>query len=218
MRAFVTASLACAASLAAVPALGQAPGDDRQFYVGADLGLSRMDQPDIVGVANSSDEDAFSWSLRFGYRFNRFFSLEGGYADLGDFDYEFRGACTMQFPSTCGSTGDTRTSVDGFLVNAVGTVPIGRRFLLTGSVGALYREVEYSAPASSIGPHFSSTEGTAWRVGIGAAFPLNERLEIGLDLVHYMDVGVAFDMSSGNLHTVDDGDATSVTLGLRLWF
>ena len=63
-----------------------------------------------------------------------------------------------------------------------------------------------------------SSEGAAWRVGIGLGVPINERLEIGLDLVHYVDIGVDFDMSTGNLRTVDDGEATSLSLGLRWLF
>lgn len=218
MHKLIPALLAGVASLAASTAFGQSSGADRHFYLGADLGPARMDQPDIVGVAEPSDENAFSWSLKVGYRFNPYFSLEAGYLDLGEFEHDFRGACTMQFPSNCGGAGDTRTSVDGFLVNAAGSLPVSEHLQLRGSVGAIHRKVEYSAPTSNIGPRSSSSEGTAWRIGLGLGIPINERLEIGLDLVHYPDVGVAFDMSSGALRTQDDGDATSLTFGMRLLF
>jgi OmpA-OmpF porin, OOP family len=217
MRQSVAVSLVSIGFLVSAAACARPADGDAHFYLGADLGQTRMDQPDVIGFTDSQDDESFTWSLKLGYRFNRHFALEGGYTDFGEFHRE-PGACLAVFPSVCFGSGDTSTSVDGFVLDAVGFWPVTEHLLLSGSAGVVYRTLDYHARYANVGPNSASRDGTAWKLGIGFGVPINDRLETRLDFAHYWDMGVDFDTSSGNLQTVDSGDATSVTVGLRWLF
>ena len=57
------------------------------WYVGVEAGQSKLDRHDFIGVV-SQDDSSEAWSVLAGYRCSRYFSLEGGYTDLGDFEDE----------------------------------------------------------------------------------------------------------------------------------
>jgi len=217
MRKSILVAVAPMGCLMAAAACAQPADGEARFYLGVDLGQTRMEQPDVIGFTPSQDDESFTWSFKLGYRFNRYLAVEGGYADFGEFHRE-PGACLAVFPTACFGSGYTTTSVDGFLLDAVGSWPVAEHLLLTGSAGVVYRTLDYHAPYSNVGPNSASRDGTAWKLGIGFGVPINDRLETRLDFAHYWDMGVDFDTSSGNLQTVDSGDATSVTVGLRWLF
>src|SRR5262245_2776794 len=202
----------------ATTAFSQSPGADRHFYVGVDLGLAKMQRVEIFGNGlESADDESFTGSVKFGYRFNRHFSLETGYADLGKFETTLGGLCLTSLPPVCSGPIGTRMTVDGFLLNAIGAWPLSERFRLTGSAGAIYRKAEFSLDNRLPGQGRYTREGTAWKVGLGAGFPISDRLDLSVDLEHYLDAGLDLD-ASGEPHTVDAGDATSLTLGIRWRF
>ena len=64
------------ASLIALPAAA-----DDGFYIGASLGRSGIDTGDVSQITVSSDANSYKGFL--GYRFLKFFAVEGAYADLG---------------------------------------------------------------------------------------------------------------------------------------
>ncbi|TMH30433.1 MAG: hypothetical protein E6H63_05105, partial [Betaproteobacteria bacterium] len=71
--------------------------DKAGWYAGVDLGRSRLgvNGSDVdgalanQGVAGSSsiDNTGTAYGVNGGYRFNRYFALEGAYERLGSFDY-----------------------------------------------------------------------------------------------------------------------------------
>jgi hypothetical protein len=148
-----------AAAACAQPADGEA-----RFYLGVDLGQTRMEQPDVIGFTPSQDDESFTWSFKLGYRFNRYFAVEGGYADFGEFHRE-PGACLAVFPSACFGSGYTTTSVDGFLLDAVGSWPVAEHLLLSGSAGVVYRTLDYHAPYSKCRAEFGLSRWHGMAVG-----------------------------------------------------
>src|SRR5690348_9359448 len=106
MRQSFAVALASIVCLFAAPAGAQPADGEAHFYLGADLGQTRMDLPDVIGFTSPQDDQSFTWSLRLGYRFNRYFAVEGGYTDFGDF-HRGPGACLAVFPSTCFGPGNT---------------------------------------------------------------------------------------------------------------
>jgi hypothetical protein len=207
--------LALLACLVAASAYGQA---DRHFFVGASIGQSKLDRSHVFGnPVQSSDDESETWSLAVGYRFNRYFTLEGGYSDLGSYEVTYEGLCLASLPPICGGPVPARTETDGFFANAIGTWPVTSHFQLSANIGMVYREVQFRATAS--GDNMWSTEGTVWKLGVGAGFPINDRLEITLDVSQYLDLGLDLVTPIGGTpHTVDSGDATAVTVGARWVF
>jgi hypothetical protein len=211
---FLSGSLACVMCAAA---LGQGAGS-RHFYVEAAIGQSELDRNHVIdNPVRSADDESETWSIGLGYRVNRYFALGVGYADLGSYALELEGLCLMSLPPVCGGPVSARTEVDGFFATATGSWPVAKHFVLSASAGAIYRNVEFSTVPSGINMY--SAEGTVWKFGIGFAIPINDRVEIGLDVTRYLDLGL--DLVTpipGEPYTVDSGDATAVTIGARWLF
>ena len=215
MKPRLRVPLALLACLVAASAFGQA---NRPFYVGAAVGQSKLDRSHVIdNPVMSSDEESETWALAVGYRFSRYFALEGGYSDLGSYALELEGLCLASLPPICGGPISARTEVDGFFANALGTWPVAEHFLLSAKVGLVYREVEFKT--TTTGENMWSAEGTVWKFGIGAGFPINDRVEITLDVSHYLDLGLDLVTPiESPPHTVDSGDATAVTVRVRWMF
>jgi OOP family OmpA-OmpF porin len=86
------------ALLISAPAFSQSElsEDDSFFYCGPALGKSWADVDQLQASRTvltdswhvSHDEQSFALRFFAGYQFNRFIALEGGYFNLGKFDYE----------------------------------------------------------------------------------------------------------------------------------
>jgi hypothetical protein len=211
---FVSGSLACVVCAAA---LGQGPGS-RHFYVEAAIGQSRLDRTHVLdNPVHSADDESETWSIGLGYRFNQYFALGVGYSDLGSYALELEGLCLTSLPPICGGPISARTEIDGFFANATGSWPVAEHFVLRASAGAIYRDVEFRTIQSL--ETMYAAQGTVWKLGIGFAIPVNDRVEIGLDITRYLDLGLDLETPiPGEPHTVDSGDATAVTLGARWLF
>ena len=115
--------LALAGSTLGGQALAQpAPG----WYVGGNVGRATTDfDQRFIGVPagtvtgiNDDDSDT-AWKLFGGYQFHRNFAVEGGYFDLGRYDYGY----TTGAGAFSGST-----RLQGLNLDLVGTLPLTDRF------------------------------------------------------------------------------------------
>ena len=183
--------------LAAAGTCAQDADGQRKLYVGLDVGQPNLDREAAFYEVSDFDDTSTAYTMRVGYRFNRYFALEGGYTDLGDFDATIPVACIPEV--TCPAVGMS-TSIQGFLFNAVGIWPLGEHFALNASGGLIYREFEVrtTSPGAILGSDGSDTA-SIMKFGIGAGVPINEHLEIALDLTHYRDIGLGFDLHFGQL-------------------
>ena len=105
-------------------------------YVGLDIGDSRASG----GLSGSeTTESSTGFALRFGYQFNRYLAAEIGYADFGDFTFEYRPTannCPNRPPGGCDI--DTSTTLRGPLINVVGLIPVSERSTLKARAGVFY--------------------------------------------------------------------------------
>ena len=124
---FGTSSLALLVVLASQVALAQENG----WYGGISGGEARAEMKDdpIVAALRTQgystsqlelDYRAMTAKIFGGYSFNRYFAVEGGYFDHGDFDYAAR---VVPFAERQGEA-----SINGFSLDLVGTLPLGANF------------------------------------------------------------------------------------------
>ncbi|MGD8377839.1 MAG: outer membrane beta-barrel protein [Acidobacteriota bacterium] len=119
------------------------------FNLGASIGQSDLEDDRLQGF-NDGD---FAWKAFVGFRFFKFFGVEGGYQDFGS-------------PSQS-LAGQTATySVDGWDVWAVGILPI-KKFELFGKVGILYGDYRWTINDAS---GHSSESDLGYGIGIGWTF------------------------------------------------
>jgi OmpA-OmpF porin, OOP family len=199
-------------SVANVPQSATAGG----WYAGLDVGLSEADAEisSLFGVAATTDDaDASSsgFRLRFGYQFIRYIAVEVGYADFGDFDYEFEPTtCPVSDPAPCPFR--TTTSMSGVQVDAVGTLPIGERWSINGRVGWARTSVKNSELATA-GIDRSTTK-DGFHVGIGAGYRLNDHWDLLFDYTKYEQLDLGLDLG-GAYGSYDFGDARLTSLGIN---
>jgi len=197
----------------AVLTAGQANAADRGFYVGLDVGQSRMDRDAALYNASQADTTSSTFTLLAGYRFSRHFELEGGYSDLGDFSATIPPLCVG---GACSSE-HVAVSINGIMVNAVGMLPLAEHFGLRASAGAILRR--FKIVQSSQFDSFSQTDdGTVFKFGVGLAVPFNDHLEVDLNYTWYHEIGYGVDLMSGNSGTFNVPESRVAAIGMSYRF
>jgi OOP family OmpA-OmpF porin len=160
-------------ALASVTATGSVAAQHRGYYLGVgagatDWGSDPTSFDDGTLTAWAIDPDDEGWKLYAGFRFSKYFGVEGGWADIGSVG--FRGQSSGCVPATdcfypAGPVSYTR-SADGFFGMAVAMWPIATIDVL-GKIGFLGvdLEVQPQDPAALLGSSLSKTE-TAWGFGL----------------------------------------------------
>ncbi len=122
-----------------------ARAQDSGWYLGANVGQSRAKIDDAritsgllgsgLGVTTLQDHDKDTGFKVFGgYEFNRWFSLEGGYFDLGKMGYT---AATLP-----GGTLEGQIKVQGVNLDAVLNIPLTEKFSVFGRAGVIYADAK----------------------------------------------------------------------------
>jgi OmpA-OmpF porin, OOP family len=132
------AILAMAAALVADPAAAQG-SDESGLYLGGSAGYSQY-KDTCKNLFIPCDGNDTGWRFFGGYQFNRNWSLELGYADLG----EAEGAG----PIPAGGNATFRTRSYAFDLTGIGSVFLTQRLSLFGRLGAYMgrttREIEFT--------------------------------------------------------------------------
>ena len=136
----------------------------------------------VAGATRSSLSEAGAsagYKLYGRYQFNRILALEGGYADLGNFDA--RRVITAPVPGSL--SGDIRASASGFYMGAEGVVPLPNRFSLFGKLGTSYStRTAYISGSGAVPPLFTPVElgprRSEWnsKYGLGANYEMSNKL------------------------------------------
>ena len=137
-------SLAGLGSFVAASSFAQA---DNYYYGGLSVGQSRakIDEARItaglIGSGMSSatmvrDERSVGYRLFGGYQFNRYFGVEGGYFNLGDF-----GFTSTTVPA---GTLQGRIKLQGVNLDLVGTMPLTDKLSAIARIGAQYAKASDS--------------------------------------------------------------------------
>lgn len=235
IRAVRFASIAwlCAGMLSWIPLQAAELG----FYMGGAYGNSSKDIEqrafdnflpsvhDMFGYTPTStsasfDNEDHGYSFVGGYRLYSWLAVEGGYVGLGE--QRYRATSQGSFapdpdepgaePSPSPLTVSTRASTTGFLLSALGILPVSYRWEVYGRVGVMFATNELTLYVTDgVGsykdkPNSSSTELLA---GVGASFAFAEIYGLRAEYQRVFDAGDG---------TVGEADTDLVTLGVTVKF
>jgi OOP family OmpA-OmpF porin len=187
-RAFSMAGSLAALALTVSPI---AFADDAGWYAGFNAGQSRAKIDDaritdgllddgLTTTSITNDERHFGFKAYGGYEFNRYFSLESGYFDLGRFGFT---ADTVPAGSLRGNV-----KLNGVNFDAVGSVPIGEKFSLFARAGLNYADAKDSfAGTGSVGVIDPSPHKWApnYKFGFGAEYDFNRVVGMRIEAERY---------------------------------
>lgn len=159
-------ALTAAATLAAAPLTATADG---AFYIGGSIGSASLTE-DFDGFDVDADSAAFR--IVAGWRFNDYFTLEGGYHNFGTFEQSFDAG---------GEPVDVSLKADGFTLGATGTIPLGEKFALYGRAGSFF----WDGDAEINGASQARPEDTNLYIGAGAKYAISDRLSLVGDWTRY---------------------------------
>ena len=145
---------------------------DPGWYGNLGIGYTLYSEDELIDICTTLgtnctvDNEDVGFFAGLGYKFNPYFSIEGGWQELGD----------ITFPAT--SFGSVQLSSGGVTAALIGEIPLGRRgaFSLLGKVGAAYMESELDVRLSGIGTlNIKDADGTLPVYGLGAAYNARSR-------------------------------------------
>ncbi len=163
-------------------------GQERGFYVGADLGQGSVDSDrrgldnslvaafnefgvDVLDGTSEVSEDGFTWGLILGYQILPYLAVEAAYIDFGKFEYKARGTLTDGVSVTDG-TFRLNASNKGPALSALGILPFGDGFSVFGRVGVAFSSIDYDVQLT-VGDESASarpsgnSQNFLWGAGIG---------------------------------------------------
>jgi OOP family OmpA-OmpF porin len=198
----------------AFAAKGTAPPAHKR-YVGLDIGNSRA-SGGLSGAETTESSTGFA--IRFGYQFNRYLAAEIGYADFGDFDFEYRpSTCPGRPPGGCDVT--THTSLHGPLANVVGLIPLSDRWALKARAGVFHASVSTreSGPGAPVPPPKFSDSNNGLHFGAAAAYRVNDHLDIEVAWTYFEQISFGLTIG-GSAAAYSDGRSSLASLGLAYRF
>lgn len=176
-------SLLTLALMAAPFAMAQ----DAGWYAGANIGQTRssLDNTSISnsvllgsGLTTSSiseDNSDRGYKLFGGYQINKYLALEGGYFDLGQFDF-----VTSTNPA---GTLNGNLQVRGVNLDAVGILPITDKFSAFGRLGVTHAHTKGSfSGATSVNSRASDNN---LKVGLGVQYAFTDALSLRAEIERY---------------------------------
>lgn len=179
---------------------------ERGLYFGGSLGGTdyrssavRFDDPpdddspgSIVPGSGYVDNNDRGWSLTVGYKLGRYFSLEGGWTDLGQ--VRFQGQTTGEgglYECPGGATSPCDVAVtsetDGLYIIGVGILPLGH-FGLLGTLGLYDRKSDFSVADGEPGDFTGTTTSTETVYGIGVEYRFDRGPTVRIRWEKYTDI------------------------------
>jgi len=179
--------LAIAVMLSSSPAMAQYTG----WYGGGNVGQSRanIDHDGInshlfdqgfTSVFITDEDHHVGYKLFGGYQLGRFFSIEGGYFDLGKFGY-----LAETIPA---ATVDAEIKVRGLNLDLVGFLPITEQFSAFARAGVNHAKVKgtfMGTGAVNVTMPTTSERDTNYKFGFGLQYFLSERLGLRIEAERY---------------------------------
>lgn len=154
----------------------------------------------LTSATFNNDEKNIAFKLFGGYKFNRYFALEGGYFDLGQFGYT---ATTVPAGSLIGTI-----KIKGVNFDVVGMLPLSDKFSAFGRLGVQYAEskdtfANTGAVAAPLNASPNKNIGNL-KAGIGLQYDFDKSLALRLEGERYRI----------NDAVGSDGDISMLSLGL----
>jgi OOP family OmpA-OmpF porin len=168
------------------------------WYAGLTLGASDANENSEVVAVTGATSTNFVTDQRdpgvkvfAGYRFNRYFAVESGFAWLG----EFQATNQVTAPTTGALNADIR--VIGLFIDAVGMLPIGDRFAAIAKVGVLGSETRtFRSTSGTVTPAPGTNTNAVsdqanLSYGLGAQYEFAKNVTLRAEWQRYVDVGDA---------------------------
>lgn len=153
--------------------LGQASYDVSQSDAAAAL-----DDGSLTSLSIDDTDSSYRWAI--GYQLLRYFSLEGGYLDLGDITVN----ATSDGSGSLYAAGpvNSRMGVDGLFFDVKGLLPLNEQVSLYGKFGLLKwdGEVTLSNVDGSV-----NEDGDDTFFGIGGSYNIYDTLALNVDYTFY---------------------------------
>ena len=162
-----------------LPSIGMAQsmsGPDSGWFIGGSVGQTKSGL-DCTGL--SCDDSDTGYRIFGGYKINKHFAVELGYADLGKTTF------TGTIPIIGAVSGNA--SATAWDLVAVGILPIGEKFSVFGKLGFYKGDGDFSVS----GAGSSSDSTTDMTYGIGVQYDFTKNLGIRGEWQQYKSVGFA---------------------------
>jgi OOP family OmpA-OmpF porin len=192
-KLLISTGLALSLTAGAIPFAMAAnyKASDQAMYIGLSGGqsITQADGGDISSALSNSglaptgsslDDTDTAWKLYLGYQFNPNFAVEGGYVDMGKFDFS---------STTAGGSlsGELKTK-NGVFIDAVGIIPLQNNFSIFGKLGLYSVKSELSGSGAGGSVSASHTTGDV-TYGIGAGYDFTRNLAARLEWERFNKVG-----------------------------
>ena len=174
--------------LAGLIAAGAATGASAEgFYVGGNTGTAQVKKfgdwaSDVASAGANVEYSSREGSLKLlgGYTLNPYFSVEGGYAHLGEH--------TMRITAP-GYSGKLAFTSDALFVDAVGQLPLNNSFSLFAKVGYAYTDTEATLNDNAgNNSKWTKSEGVV-KYGFGGEYVIAKKYAIRAEYEKYPKVG-----------------------------
>jgi len=191
MKKLYLASVAIALAASSTASFGIDAG---QFYVTGGIQQMNIDIDTSGTTGATTDEDDTGFNLGVGYKVNDFFSVEGGYMDLGKASATLSaGGSALGLSMTAGSV-TAEADYDAVYLGGVFEYGINDKLSLNAKGGLYWWDADYRATYSSATFRLNSytyvvTNGTTtWSddgddiyYGLGATYNLSDNLQVRAD-------------------------------------
>ncbi len=185
-------TLVAVASLVAILAAPVVLAAEPGWYVGMGAGESRIYQVDACSKVSRTLDPGFSCTEKTrdtatrifgGYEFDRYWSMEAGYVDLGKFTASASGT-----ESGVPTTGSISLKASAFSVDVSGILPVNEEFGLSGRIGIVRWRTDESTSLSALG--LSTTQdqhktGVSLHIGAGVKYDFTSEVRGRAELVRY---------------------------------
>lgn len=178
------------------------------WYMGGNVGISTANidkdkiTQNLTNYSYSDDEQDLGYKLFGGYQFNKNFALEGGYFNLGKFDYSL---------STPNGSVNGNIKVKGLNLDAVAILPITEDFSAFARIGANYAQSKDSFETTgsiSMSDNSPQKNDLNYKFGAGLQYAVTDSLALRLEAERYR-----INDAVGN-----DGDIDFFSIGLMYKF
>jgi len=126
-----------------------------------------------------------------GYRIFPYLSVDGGYVDLGSFEYTSRASLFIPGQGTSVINTSMKVESQGVQVNALGNIPISDYFEIHGRLGFFVMNTDADINGGTASRPVSASESGAsfgLQIGVGAAVNIGDHFSLSADWGHYFDV------------------------------
>lgn len=164
-------------------------------YVFGDVGRSNIDTGLSSDANFKVDESDTSYKIGIGYQVNQYFSVEAGYADLGETTLSTNAPYSeVIYGSNVTIDGKFGLDAAGFFVGAKGSYPVTNEIGVYAKAGLIAWEsdLSYSGSVTVDGDTLTgsgseeASDGTDPYIGLGASYSINDNLSVQGEWSRYM--------------------------------